>query len=236
MDFPDDPPRPVGELYGSVEELVRARLSLALGGWRGAVESALPTVVFAIVWAATSELRASLIGAAAICLAALSLRLVQRQDPRFVAYAIVAVGISAFFALRSGRAEDAFVPGLVQNAVVAAITLAGNLLRWPLLGFLIGAGDPATSAEDPFAWHRHEGVIRLASKLTWVLIALYAVRLGIMLPLYLAGNVAALAVSKVVLGWPLYLAALATIGVLLVRGHTPITGELATEAFTRRHI
>ena len=43
-----------------------------------------------------------------------------------------------------------------------------------------------------------------------------------MLPLYWAGQVAALGVAKIVLGWPLYLLGLAVIGLILVRGHTPI--------------
>ena len=43
----------IGSVAGppdTVEELLRARLSLALGGWRGAVESAVPTIVFVVVW------------------------------------------------------------------------------------------------------------------------------------------------------------------------------------------
>jgi hypothetical protein len=41
-------------------------------------------------------------------------------------------------------------------------------------------------------------------------------------PLYLAEQVAALGVAKVVLGWPAYLLAITAMGAILVRGHTPI--------------
>jgi hypothetical protein len=43
-----------------------------------------------------------------------------------------------------------------------------------------------------------------------------------MLPLYRAGEVSALGVSKVVLGWPAYLLALTAMGVVLLRGRTPL--------------
>jgi hypothetical protein len=51
---------------------------------------------------------------------------------------------------------------------------------------------------------------------------MYAVRVAVMGPLYFAGNVAALGVAKLVLGWPLWVAALAIMGAMLVRGNTPL--------------
>ena len=65
-----------------------------------------------------------------------------------------------------------------------------------------------------------------------VLVALYAVRVAVMLPLYLAGKAAAtssdllvtlLGVAKIALGWPAYLCAVAVMGLILVRGRTPLT-------------
>jgi hypothetical protein len=85
---------------------------------------------------------------------------------------------------------------------------------------MVAAGDPEL-AEDPLGWRRDRGLVRVCTRLTLVLIALFAVRLAIMVPLYLAGQVAALGVAKVVLGWPLWLAGVAVMGVLLVRGRTP---------------
>ncbi|MEO5743939.1 MAG: DUF3159 domain-containing protein, partial [Terracoccus sp.] len=99
--------------YATVEELLREKLSEAIGGWRGAAESAVPTLAFALAWARTSNLRTSLVVAAACVVVLLLVSLAQRQSARFIAYAAAGVGISAFFALRSGRAEDAFLPGML---------------------------------------------------------------------------------------------------------------------------
>lgn len=208
--------------YDTVEDLLRDKLSEALGGWRGAVESAVPTLAFALVWARTQDLRTSLVVAGVLVAVLLAVRLVQRQDFRFIAYAAGGVAISAFFALRSGRAEDAFLPGMLQNGALLVLLLLTNLTRWPLFGFVVGVAEPEAFAEDPTWWRRHPGIVTVAARLAWVLIALNVVRLAIMVPLYLAEQVAALGVAKVVLGWPAYLLAITAMGAILVRGRTPI--------------
>jgi hypothetical protein len=89
-----------------------------------------------------------------------------------------------------------------------------------VIGFMVGAGDPRM-AEDPFAWRRDPGLVSVCQRLTLVLVGLYAVRVAIMLPLYFAGEVAWLGVAKVALGWPAWVAAVAVMGWMLLRGETP---------------
>ncbi|WP_397333808.1 DUF3159 domain-containing protein [Ornithinimicrobium sp. INDO-MA30-4] len=60
--------------------------------------------------------------------------------------------------------------------------------------------------------------------MTWVLVGLFAVRLVIMLPLYLAGEVAWLGITKIALGWPAYIVAIAIMGFMLSVGRTPVEG------------
>lgn len=212
--------------YSTVEELLRDKLSESIGGWRGAVESAVPTLVFAITWSVQRDLRGALLAAGACVVVLLLVRLAQRQDARFIAYAAVGVGISAFFALRSGRAEDAFLPGILQNAGLMVLLTLTNLARWPLLGFVVAVAEPEAFAEDPTWWRKHRGIVTVAARLAWVLVGLNVVRLAIMVPLYLAGEVGALAIAKVVLGWPLYALALTVMGAMLIRGRTPIDTSL----------
>jgi hypothetical protein len=208
--------------YATVEQLLRDKMTEAIGGWRGALESAIPTLLFALTWSFTQDLKRSLL-ASGLCVAALLVvRVVQRQDPRFIAYAAVGVGISAFFALRSGQAEDAFLPGMLQNAALLFLLLVTNLARWPLFGFVVAVAEPAAFSEDPTWWRKHPGIVTVAMRLAWVLIALNTIRLAIMVPLYLAEQVGALAVAKVVLGWPAYVLAITAMGAILVRGSTPI--------------
>jgi hypothetical protein len=147
----------------------------------------------------------------------LLLRLVQRQSLRYALSSLAALAIAAFFALRSGKAEDAFLPGILFSCALLAVTVLSLLVRWPLVGFIVGS-----ATDDPTAWRSHDGVRRLCQRLTIVLAALYAVRVVVMLPLYLAGQVGWLGITKVALGWPLYLVAVAVMGAVLLRGRTPL--------------
>jgi uncharacterized protein DUF3159 len=206
----------------TVEELVRSRLSQQLGGPRGSLEAALPTVAFVIAWTAAHDMRLALLVSGGLVALLLVARLVQRQTPKFVLSSLVALVIAAYFVHRSGRAQDAYLPGILYSAGAGALTLLSVVVGWPLLGFVVGA---AEDPEDPLAWHRQRGVVRLCQRLTLVLVALYVIRLAIMLPLYWAGQVAALSVAKIVLSWPLYLGGVAVMGLILVRGHTPLEAE-----------
>ncbi len=204
----------------TVEELIRHRLSSALGGWRGSIETALPTVAFIAMWSWRQDLKLAVWSAIGVALVLAVARIVQRSSLQHVLGAVFATAIAAFFAMRSGRAEDAFLPGMLISGAYLVGTLISILARWPVVGFLVGAGDPRAS-EEPFAWRRDAGMVRVCSRLSWVLVALYAVRLSIQVPLYLAAQVEALGVAKIVLGWPLWIAGVAVMGWLLMRGSTP---------------
>lgn len=205
----------------TVEEVVRHRLAEGVGGVRGSIEAALPTVAFVVAWSVSHDVRTSL-GAAAVCVVvALAVRVAQRQTPKFALSSLAALAIAAFFALRSGRAEDAFLPGILYSCALLVLSLLSVVTRWPMIGFIVGATHP----EDPLAWRTHDGVVRLCQRLTLVLAGLYAVRAVVMLPLYLADQVTWLGITKIALGWPLYLVAVAGMGALLLKGHTPLDPE-----------
>lgn len=201
----------------TVEQVVRHRLSEGVGGLRGSAEAAAPTLVFVTVWALRHDLPESLLAAAVPVVVALLLRLLQRQSLRYALSSLAALAIAAFFALRSGKAEDAFLPGILFSCALLAVTVLSLVTRWPLVGFVVGS-----ATDDPIAWRAHDGVRRLCTRLTLVLAALYAIRVVIMLPLYLAGQVGWLGVTKVALGWPLYVVAVGAMGAVLLRGRTPL--------------
>jgi hypothetical protein len=226
---------PVGA--GTVEEVVRAQLARALGGRRGMLEAAVPTLAFTLVFLTTRDLRLGLVVSVAAALVLLVARLAQRSSVQFVMNSLVGIGIGAFFAWRSARAggdadEQAlayFLPGLVYNAGYAALMTLSNVVRWPLVGFMVGS-----VAGDPTEWRRDPQVVRLCRNLTWMLALPCVVRVLVQLPIYLAGRsaedagpmIAALGVSKIAMGWPLQLLGLAGMAWLLARNHTPVEEPL----------
>jgi hypothetical protein len=200
-----------------VEEFVRHQLSVSLGGIRGMAEAALPFVAFTICWVLTRELYASLGAALGVAVILALIRLGQRSSLKFVAQAILPIAIAAFIASRTGRAEDIFLPGILYNGALALISALTIVARVPLVGFIIGA-----AIGDPAGWMKDRGLVRMTGKLTAVLAVPYILRFVIQLPLFLTHQVVWLGVSKVVLGWPLLVAALFAIGLLLSKGRTPM--------------
>ena len=201
----------------TVEQVVRTQLAAALGGPRGVVETAVPTVGFTICYVVTHELRLSLTVGIASAAVLVLLRLVQRSTLKFVLNSLFGIMIAGVFAARSGKAQDAFLPGIVYNGAYALAMVASILVRWPVLGFLVG-----TATGDPTGWRANPALVRLCSRLTWLLVLPCALRFAVQLPLYKAGAVGALGTAKVVMGWPLQVAALFAMGALLARGRTPV--------------
>jgi len=207
-------PAPVHE---TVEHMVRARLAAALGGARGVVEGAVPTIAFTVVFLTTHELRLAIgigVGVAVVLLVA---RLLQRQSVQFVANSLVGIGIGALFAARSGEAIDALLPGIIYNAVYAVVMVGTVVIGWPLVGFMLGS-----VMGDPTAWHEDKPVVKLCNRLTLMLALPCIARVLVQYPLYQADQLAWLATAKIFMGWPLQVASLAGIAYLLSRDATPV--------------
>jgi Protein of unknown function (DUF3159) len=200
-----------------VEEFVRYQLSQSLGGARGMIESALPFIAFTIAWVIERQLYPAIAAAVATALLLALIRIVQRQSIRYVAQAVIPTAIAVLIATRTGRAQDVFLPGILYNGVLAVLSISSVAIRKPLVGFVLGA-----AVGDPTGWTRDRGLVKMTSRLTLVLAVPYVIRFVIQMPLFLAGHVVLLGVAKVVLGWPLLIAALTVIGFMLSKGKTPM--------------
>lgn len=222
--------------HPTVEAMLRERLEQLIGGWRGAVEAAAPTVAFVAVWTWRQDLRAALLAAGVAVAVAAVIRLLQRQSLQYALSAVFVTAVAAVFALRSGRAEDAFLPGILWNLALGAGFLVSAVVRWPVVGFVVAAADPRLAADPEEVdlslftqWRAHAGTVRVATRLTLVLAGLFLARVAIMAPLYFAGEVGLLGVAKLVLGWPAYVAVIAAMAAILAKGRTPLDDPAAPE-------
>ncbi|WP_369052351.1 DUF3159 domain-containing protein [Kineococcus terrestris] len=201
----------------TVEEVVRQRLSLAVGGWRGLLDSALPGVAFLVAWTTTQDLWTAVGASVAVMLVAVAVRVVRRETVQHALGGLFVLVVAALVASRTGRAGDVFLPGILLNAALAVVFAVSMVTRWPVVGFLVGA-----VVEEPTRWRRDPGVVALCQKLTALLLAGYVLRVAVQLPLYLADDVTGLAVAKLLLGWPLLVLGLVVASVVLLRGRTPL--------------
>jgi hypothetical protein len=180
-----------------------AMLEKAIGGWRGIIDSGLPTLVFVVAYLVTSSnLSIAVFTALGAGLIVVAYRLIRRQPLRQVLSGFVGVAISAAFAKFTGRAENYFIPGFLQNLAYGSAFLISIVVRWPLLG--VGMG---FLSGQRTAWRRDPRLRHVYSAASWIWVGLFFGRLVVQVPLYLANNIAILGVLKVVMGIPLYIAA-----------------------------
>lgn len=188
----------------------------AMGGWRGIVESVLPSLAFVILFTLRPQPLILPLGVS-VGLAAIFtiVRLVQKSPPSAALGGLIAAVAAAGLALWTGRGEDNFVPGLITNAVYGAAILVSALIGWSVIGlaagFLMGEGT---------AWRADRRKRRAFFWLGIAWAALFFARLAVQFPLYLAGDVTALGTLKLVMGLPLF-APLIAVTWLVVRALYP---------------
>ena len=193
--------------------------SAALGGRRGMVEGAVPTLGFTVTLPASPTTCGSACSSASASRSRCwSLGIAQRQPVQFVVNSLVGIGIAAVFASRTGKAEDVFLPGILYNAVYAVVLTLSVLVRWPVVGLMLGVGHrrPHRLAQGPGGRQALQpadpGAGRAVHRAGRRAVAALPRRRGRL----------ARRRRKIALGWPLQVAALAAMVWLLARGRTPI--------------
>nr|WP_296074885.1 DUF3159 domain-containing protein [uncultured Actinoplanes sp.] len=180
-------------------------LAQLLHGRRAAVDATLPAVGFVAGWLVFGQsIWAGAAAAVACALAVSGWRLRHGDKPRAVLIGLLGVCVAALIALRTGRAEDFFLIQLLSNAASALAWAVSIVIRWPLLGVVVGA-----VLGQKTRWRRDPALLRAYGRGSWIWVLQYAVRVAVFLPLYAAGQVVALGVARVALTWPLVAASLA---------------------------
>ncbi len=188
----------------------------AMGGWRGIAESVLPGLAFVILFTVTDQdLLISLAGSVGLAVVFTVIRLIQRSPVAAAFGGLVAAGVAAGLALLTGRGEDNFVPGLITNAVYGTAFLVSAVIGWSLIGLAVGF-----LMNEGVAWRADRRKRRVFFWLAIAWSGLFFARLAVQLPLYLAGEVAALGTLKLVMGLPLF-APLVAVTWLAVRAVYP---------------
>ena len=187
------------------QALSRRGVLAAIGGWRGVAETLLPGLLFLVTYTITRDARLSAIAPAALAVVAVVVRLVRREPATSAFSGAAGVAIAVAATLLTGRGEDYYLPGFWTNGLWAAALLGSLAVRWPLLGLVLGA-----LRGDLRGWRAVRPLRRAATALTLLWLAMFAARLAVQLPLYLAargGDEAAtdaLGVARLVMGVPLF--------------------------------
>lgn len=174
-----------------------------MGGPMGMLDSGLPVVVFVVVNAITSLGWA--IGAAlAAGLFIAGVRLVRHKPVTQAVAGLFGVGLAAFIAYRTGSAKGYFLFGIWSFVAYGSALLLSILVRWPLIGVLWEGLNGRGSA-----WRADRKLVRRYDYATAVWVLVFAARFAVQNQLYAANEVGWLATARLLMGYPLYLLAIA---------------------------
>lgn len=179
----------------------KAKILRAMGGTKGLLDSGLPALIFLVIFNITKEVQQAAYGALALSLILTIIRLAKRETIQHAISGVVGVAICAWLSNRTGKAEDFYLPGLWTNAIYGAVYLVSILVRWPIIGVIIGP-----LLEENFRWRKDPLRTKVYIKATWLWVGMFAIRLLVQYPLYISGNVNALGTARLIMGYPLFIA------------------------------
>jgi hypothetical protein len=170
----------------------------ASGGPLGIAETTVPGVAYVAVYpfAGTEPAAVVAVVIAAVLAAA---RLIKRETPRHALSGLIGVAFGAWIASHTGKAENFYLPGLLFNIAYGAAFLVSIAMRRPLVGYIVGQLDG-----EGTAWRDDPERVAVFTRASWLWVAIFALRLAVQLPLYLAGAVVALGIARTALGLPLF--------------------------------
>jgi len=173
----------------------------ALGGKRGLIDSGLPSLVFLIVFNISGkDVNASLYAAVALSIVLTLLRLLKRETIQHAFSGLIGVGICALISKRTGNAADFYLPGLWINAGYGLLYAITNLVKWPILGVMLG---PILG--ENLLWRKDPARLNAYIKAGWLWVAMFAARLIVQYPLYKSGNINILGTARLLMGYPLFI-------------------------------
>ncbi|KAA8823486.1 DUF3159 domain-containing protein [Bifidobacterium reuteri] len=179
----------------------------AIGGPRGVIESMLPGVVFVVLFVATSNLNLTIAVSAVLAVLQVIVRLCQRQSVMGAVSGLVAVGICLIWAWKSHEARNYYMFGFLTNAIYLVLLSVSLMVRVPGLGLVVEfiRQMPTERFKAWFQdWMNDEALKRAYTIITGLWVAVFALRLIVQVPLYVTDHVAALGVTRLLMGIPFW--------------------------------
>ncbi len=166
------------------------------------LDSGLPSAVFVLAYTVSGQdLQLGIWAAIGTGVLLGIVRLLRREPLQNVLAGFLGVVVAAWVVSRTGRPQDIALPGLLINIGYGIAYLVSIAVRWPLLGVAVGA-----ISGDIGGWRRDPRLLRAYTQASWLWVGMFALRLAVQLPLYLAGSeqLGWLVTTRLVMGWPLF--------------------------------
>lgn len=180
----------------TVHDDIREELKGLFVGDRTLGDSFAPPLLFVAVNALMGLGPAAAVAIAAGTAVALW-RIRKGQQIIYAVAGIVGVAFAAFLAVRSGRAETYFLPGIISTIAYAAGTLISILIKRPLSGWTSWA-----YRSWPRDWYWRDDIRPAYSYVSWFWFGYFVVRGGGSAWLFALEQPELLAIYKTVTSWP----------------------------------
>ena len=216
VDRPGEPPtgqdaEPAAPAAGNADQRATPTVWEQMGGPMGMVDSGLPVVVFVVVnaiaglgWGIGAALAAGVLIA--------GMRIARRRPVTQAIAGLFGVGIAAYIAYRTGTAKGYFMLVIWSYLLYGGALLLSMFVRWPLVG-VIWEGINGRGA----SWRSDKRLVRRYDWATFVWVVVFAARYLVQNYLYDNDLVGWLAAVRLLMGYPLFIAAIA-ISLVIVAG------------------
>jgi hypothetical protein len=190
-----------------LREKTRQQILDAMGGWSGTIVAGVPPLVF-VVCNAIGGLRSAIIAALASAVVLAIYRLIRKQPLQQAVMGVASVGVAALIAARTGEARGFFVLGIASSIGYGAVFAISLVVRRPLVGVLWEFLEPSRLPEGQ-RWYKVTELRRAYTVATTAALAMFAARAIVQLRLFTENRTGLLAIAKLVMGFPLYIAVVA---------------------------
>lgn len=232
---------PTGSAPGSAassdrRDRYRQQTLASIGGWSGTIIAAVPTAVFVAVNVAAS-LRTAVIAAVGSAMLLAAVRLIRRQPMSQVGTGLFGVLVAALIANATGEARNYFLVGILGSFGYGLVFAISMVVRRPLVGVVwefldpITAHPPAPESSDSsvsLAWYHRRPLRRAYQLATAAGVVVFFGRGVVQLLLYLSEHTLWLGIARVVMGYPLWIAAAGSGFWLVRRARRAVTGTPAS--------
>lgn len=124
-------------------------------------------------------------------------RLARRSDLQYAFSGLFGTGLAIALALRSGQAQDYFLPGIVTGAGTTVIALLSIVARRPMVAYMSWL-----TRRWPIEWYWHPRVRPAYTRATWLWVAFFGLRTALQGWLFVTDQTTALGFVRVATGWP----------------------------------
>lgn len=205
----------IGEIRQELRDVVFGRVGIADG--------VIPPLLFVVSNALWGVVVASVLGlgsAAGITI----WRLLKGRPIRFALAGLFGTALAVAVAFLSRSAGGFFLPGIISSAGTTILILVSIGVRRPFV-----AWTSAVARGWPLGWYWHPRVRPAYTRTSWLWAVFFATRSLIQWRLYGDEETVALAVARVIMGWPALLVLLVATYVLGRRWLTQLQGPSVAE-------